>query len=440
MVIPLRHRELEGGGDPVLGPSVARLAIAFGAGLWVGLVFLVPRGAAAIGIAAAALSLVRRGTGSYLLAAAVVGLGIGTVHRLAQRLTCAAQWAPGPHAALIAVQDRPGRRGVTSGAVLHAAGGCGGDLRLRMTPDAPIAGRHLVAVGIYRGGGVFRVHHFRLLGSRAGLRFVIRDQVAMRLAHLYGERAPIVHALVLGRRGDLEPAIRQQFADAGLAHLLAISGLHVGIAAGWVLLALRWLGMRRWVWVVSTTVTWCYVALLGFPAPATRAATFVTVQAAGRLRQRHPPPSAVLAVAVLAVVSVDPGAATSVGAWLSTAAVWGTDTARRMLPQSVRGSALMNLLAASVGATVATAPITAFVFGAVAPIGVVANLAAVPLAGFAVPGLFASIALGSTMAAGTGAVLAILERIAEVASRVPFGHIRETAGVAFAVPWFGLLM
>ena len=77
---------------------------------------------------------------------------------------------------------------------------------------------------------------------------------------------------------------------------------------------------------------------------------------------------------------------------------------------------------------------------AVAPIGVVANLAAVPLAGFAVPGLFASIALGSTMAAGTGAVRTILERIAEVASRVPFGHIRETAGVAFAVPWFGLLI
>jgi len=242
----------------------------------------------------------------------------------------------------------------------------------------------------------------------------------------------MVEALVLGRRDNLDPALRQRFADAGLAHILAISGLHVGVLAGWLLLLAKSLFGARWAWLMSATAVWFYVALLGFPAPATRASAFVSIIGVARARQRHPSTGGVLAVAMLLVLALDPAAAASVGAWLSATAVLGTSAGVQALPQQ-------RLLGASMGATLATAPITAFVFGAVAPVGVVANLAAVPLAAIAVPGLFSSLMLGSVPAAGTGLILAAIEWTAKCAAALPAGHISGSAGFKFAAPWLLLL-
>jgi competence protein ComEC len=243
----------------------------------------------------------------------------------------------------------------------------------------------------------------------------------------------MVEALVLGRRDNIEPAVRQRFVDAGLAHILAISGLHVGVLATWILLLVRMFVGSRSAWLVGAIAVWCYVATLGFPAPATRAAAFISVLGVARLRQRHPPVAAVLACAMLLVLAIDPAAATSVGAWLSAAAVVGTRAGAEALPR-------FRLLGASLGATLVTAPITAFAFGSVAPIGVLANLVAVPLAGLVVPGLFLSLVGGAIPAGGTGLTLAALEWIAELAAGIPGGHLTGVAGSLFALPWCLVLL
>jgi competence protein ComEC len=207
----------------------------------------------------------------------------------------------------------------------------------------------------------------------------------------------------------------------------------VGVLAGWIVLLARLVGVRGRAWLYACGFAWCYVALLGFPAPATRAASFITIIGVSRARQRHPPPSAVLAVAILLVLAVDPTAATSVGAWLSAAAVWGTRAGSALVPR-------FRLLGASLGATLATAPITAWVFGSVAPVGVAANLVAVPLAGILVPGLFISLILGGILAGGTGLVLVAIEGVAGIAARIPGGHITGPAATLFAAPWLLLLV
>jgi hypothetical protein len=86
-------------------------------------------------------------------------------------------------------------------------------------------------------------------------------------------------------------------------------------------------------------------------------------------------------------------------------------------------------------ATLATAPISAYACGTVAPIGVLANLIAIPLAGVAVPGLVIALgvswlfpALARLLAAGAGAGLALLDLIARVAAAMPGGHVVMTAG------------
>ncbi len=422
-------------------PPVARFTIALAAGLWIGRIVVVPWPALA-GAAVAVAWLLRVTPWRGVLAAAVlVGAVQGVTQAGRERAGCARRWAPGRHSAIVRLGDAPGSRGLADARVRYAPEGCGGTLRLRLAPSRVRSGETLVVVGTHTLGGAFRVTHVRVLGQRRPFRFVVRDLVAQRIATLYGPRAPIVEALVLGRRGSIDPVLRADFVASGLAHLLAISGLHVGIVAAWLALVARALGLHTRAGWLGAIGTWLYVALLGFPAPATRAAGFVAIQALARVRQRHPTTGAVLAVAVLVVLALDPAAVGQVGAWLSVAAVWGTSQAALVLRRlGLRRRAWLRLLAASVGAVLATAPVSAFAFGQVAPVGVITNLVGVPLAGFVVPAVFGSLVVGSTLAAGAGVLLLALERLAALGGAIPFGRVAGDPGVAFAMPWCLLLV
>jgi competence protein ComEC len=414
--------------------------MAYGAGLWIGLVVLTPDGVLWVLMLLAAILVRWRVWAGALSVALAVGTIVGMSHAERQERSCAVRWQAGPKSIVVQLHDSPSRQGVTTGTVLHAAAGCDGQLRLKLPEGNGTAGSVALAAGPYYASGVLRVTRLRELAHSQAWRFRIRATIARRIQQLYGDRAALVEAMVLGRRGDVSRSLRSQFADAGLAHLLAISGLHVGILAGWLVLVLRWIGIGRRRWLVAALLTWGYVLLLGFPTPATRAAAFVTIYSVARHRQRHPPAMGVLAVAVTVVMHVNPGAATAVGAWLSVAAVWGTGWGGRLLPISVRRSALAKLAASSVGAVLATAPITAYSFGAVAPIGLLSNLIAIPLAAVAVPGVMASLAFGEVVAGGAGLALMLIERVAALSASVPGGHIVGVAGAGFALPWVLILV
>ena len=420
-------------------PAIAQVMLSFGAGLWTGLSFFVPSGVSWILGAAAAVAVVRGGWRGVLMGAGVLGAVGGTFRAELVRNECRARWSPGVVATVIRLHDAPAETGVTTASVEHSPVPCRGSLRVRLDGPVP-AGATLVAVGTYLSYGVLRVTHRRVLDRRRPLRFRLREAIAVRIARLYGPRSPLVEALVLGRRDDLPRALRQTFADAGLAHLLAISGLHVGVLSSWILLLLGLLGVGRGRWLLGAGLAWAYVLLLGTPAPATRAAAFLSLYAVARLRQRHPPLEAILAAALLVILLLDPSAIAAVGLWLSVSAVLGTAWAGRVLRRNGVGThAGVRLAASSAGAVLFTAPVSAFTFGAVAPIGVVSNLAAVPLAGIAVPGVFLSLAVGEPLAGGAGLVLSALERCADLAAALPGGHVAGVAGPAFALPWLALL-
>ncbi len=119
----------------------------------------------------------------------------------------------------------------------------------------------------------------RPIAVRASLRSRLRTGAERRLMTLFGARRwPLAAALTVSPEAALPQDIRQRFARAGLAHILSISGLHVAILAGALIILLRALrlppGAAR---VAAIVLVAGYIWLLGFPAPALRSAGFLAL-------------------------------------------------------------------------------------------------------------------------------------------------------------------
>jgi len=435
-------------------PPLLWIAVGFGAGLWVGLESLVGMWTVGLVVLTGATLVARRApvAGAFGLAG-VAGLLWGFAAVARRDADCAGRWArespgrhPRTHAAVIRLADPVGTAGgVVEGQVL--GGRCGGSLTLRWPSlKAAAGGTTWLVAGPWLGDasrGLLRVRSTRQLDPASRGRGGLRDRIARRSAALFGARAPLVDALVIGRRADLDPAVRERYARSGLAHLLSISGLHVGFLAAWLALALRHLRLPPRVRITSCAIAvFAYCWMLGFPAPATRAAVMLAVDGVARLRQRVVAPRGTIALAALVVMLGDPWAVRSVGAWLSVGAIAAVIWAGR----AVSGPAALKLLAPAVAATLITAPITAFVFGTVAPIGVVANLVAIPLGAIAVPGVIFALALsvvvpavGALLASGSGLALALLDVVAGLAAAVPGGHVVSPPGWPAALAWIAVL-
>jgi competence protein ComEC len=241
---------------------------------------------------------------------------------------------------------------------------------------------------------------------------------------------------MLGRRGGIDPELQDRFAESGLVHLLSISGFHVGLIGAWVFLVARLCGARRErALVIAAATSGAYVAFLGWPAPATRAAALACVLARCRVLQRHVRGDELLAATCLVVLLVDPWAVFDLGGWLSAAALWGATRFSRWTDAALGRGFGWRTLGSSVGATLATAPITAWSLGTVAPVGIVLNFAAIPIAAVAVPGVLMSLLLyplapylAGTFAAGAGLALHLLELTAAAGAKVPYGHQLLSAG------------
>ena len=276
----------------------------------------------------------------------------------------------------------------------------------------------------------------------------LRSMLGGASRSLYGARAPLVDALMLGRRGGIDPALQDRFAQSGLVHLLSISGFHVGLIGAWVFLLARLLRARRErALILAALVSAAYVAFLGWPAPATRAAALAAIAARCRVRQRHVRADELLAATCLAVLLIDPWAALDLGGWLSAAALWGATRFSRWTDGALGRAFAWRTLGSSIGATLATAPITAWALGTVAPVGILLNFAAIPIAAVAVPGVLASlllhpilVPLARAFAGGAGLMLHLLELVATAGAAVPGGHVLVESGrVAAVLPWIGAL-
>jgi len=189
----------------------------------------------------------------------------------------------------------------------------------------------------------------------------------------------LASALLAGERGNLPPSVRTVFSDTGTSHLLALSGLHVGIVSSFLLIFLRKLFGRGWVSIVAVILaTFIYIFISGARASTVRAGVMlllvlVLMHASGRT----PDLLFVWSVAVIILSIASTGKALNdTGAQMSFGAVLSLIVAGRSY--SGKAGWILSMAHAGVVVTIALAPLVSFTYGGLSPVAPVATVISVP--------------------------------------------------------------
>ena len=268
-------------------------------------------------------------------------------------------------------------------------------------------------------------------GDRA-LLSSLRARARAMISRRFGSDAPLALALLVAETREIPAETRDRFAASGLVHVLSVSGLHVSIVARAALLLLAAARLSpRAARVTGLALTGAYVALLGAPPPAVRAAVMLGAADAAVLLQRPTSPWAGLALGAAAPLLLDPRDVLDLGWQLSVAGmaslVASGTLSRRLVTGRLAGwrAALARELLAGTLATVVTAPLVAFAFGRVSLAGPVSNLAAAPVVALLQPALFLAMLLeplpplAALVADAARPLLAALDTIAAAFSALP---------------------
>lgn len=156
----------------------------------------------------------------------------------------------------------------------------------------------------------------------------LRRRLAARLNLLTGDASKgLPSALLLGDRSGLSDEVRRDFSRAGIAHLLAISGLHVTLLFGLLEGLLRLLRTPKKLRALLLSVCALgYLILLGFPPSATRATVMLGVTYLSYLLSTRADPLTSLGLAGASIIVVTPWAVSDAGFWMSFLATLGLVT------------------------------------------------------------------------------------------------------------------
>ncbi|MGI6223324.1 MAG: ComEC/Rec2 family competence protein [Prevotella sp.] len=191
-------------------------------------------------------------------------------------------------------------------------------------------------------------------------------------------------ALALGDKRYVTKELRSSFSDAGAAHLLALSGLHLSILYGFITLLLSGF-RRRWLTTfVSVLTIWIYVMLVGMPVSAVRAAIMLTIYGITSLGFREHVALNVLALTAMVMLTVNPLLLWDVSFELSFIAVLSIGI--YFVPLYKIGVHwisplrwLWGLVAVSIAAQIGTIPLVLYYFGRINLYSPLTSLVFIPL-------------------------------------------------------------
>lgn len=215
-----------------------------------------------------------------------------------------------------------------------------------------------------------------------------------RRQNLGENETEILSALTLGYKRGLDPETKRVFSSAGAMHVLAVSGLHVGIIYLVLVVALGFLRKQkagRMIFVVfSIMVLWCYAFITGLSPSVMRASTMFTIIIIAENINRRANIYNSLAASALFLLLLNPNNLFEVGFQLSYSAVFGIVFLQPRLVKTwpVKNKLLKffwDLLTVSIAAQVATFPITAYYFNQFPTYFWLTNLIVIPAVTVLIP-------------------------------------------------------
>ena len=277
---------------------------------------------------------------------------------------------------------------------------------------------------------------------------------------------PIADAMLLGDRSMLPPEMRTVFVESGTVHLLAISGLHIGILMMFLLAIGRALRLsNRHSILLAVTVLFIYLQIADCRPPMIRAFVIIAIWSVGRLVRRPTFSANSLAVAAIVILGINPTSLFDVGSQLSFLAVavifWLTSLGRRSsdepdvaatlgsgdaeseqseaTPDALQrpwvrslkgfGKTIGALWLVSGSIWLISAPLVMSVFNVVSPAGLVINVLLIPVVSIGLCFGFAAILIGMIsqtiawpFAFAFGWFLKGLVAVAEFAASIDLGH------------------
>lgn len=361
------------------------------------------------------------------------------------------------------------------------------ELTARFEPPEAFEGfdyrRYLQARGVWAVGRLWGASDLRVLERDRGhpllqWGYATREKLFAQLDRYAPEPASaLLKGLLFGERAFLDEAVERSFRDAGVMHVLAVSGLHLSL-----LLALGWWALRRGLGLSATTayglllpLALLYLTIVGFKVSLTRAALMLAFVALGSvlaerglILRRWVDPLQGLSAAALIILVLTPQALFDVSFQLSFAATagilialsWARPRLQAVSAQlrersgwasgRARAAAwatekLLYALLISAAAQLATAPVLAAHFGRVYVVAMLANLIIVPMVAVAlwlgllllVAALLGLAPLAALVGALEGAWLSGLTGAVALLARVPGAYVSVSSGASQAA-WVAL--
>ncbi|MDX1709281.1 MAG: ComEC/Rec2 family competence protein, partial [Desulfobacterales bacterium] len=288
-----------------------------------------------------------------------------------------------------------------------------------------------------------------------------------------GSSVGVLKALIVGDRSAISRPLRDAFNRAGVGHLLAISGLHIGIVASVAFFFFKWLlaYINPLLWTASTRKSAALMSLLpvvlygivaGFSPSTQRAVIMVGIFLMTFLFEREHDLINTLALAALAILMIYPPSLFSISFQLSFMAVlsiiFGLNCLQRYRPDpdlTIQNGVglklkkrLMTFFFVSLFAIGGTLPLTMFYFNQISLVGILANFLVVPLVGFIVVPVGLLAAFVSTVSMTTAlwcfkichAVLRPSLTTIEILADIPIAAVKTfTPGVLELVSYYLLL-
>ena len=284
--------------------------------------------------------------------------------------------------------------------------------------------------------------HHTLHSSIYSVRYYLHDRIGV----IFGDGADIVRAVLLGESSSVDSSSITALRTAGIAHILALSGLHVTILAKTTELLLSFMHRKSRL-ILSTVLMVLYSAVAGFPVSFVRAVIMLIVRNTAFFVRRRYDALTALGTAAIVVVCANPYTVFTAGFVLSFGAVLSILLISRPVTEKLTddgSSAVKKTAAQALAASVGITPLTASVFGHISLYAIPFNIVCIPIATAAVAAAFTALVTGlvSVLLSVPFALVAnilfrFIEDAAHVVSMLPFSQLM-TGGfsIAAVAAWY----